>query len=138
MRRLDEAGLSHRLMVGRFADWFNSRLWFIRYLLFAEWVLVVALVSLVAISLWEFATCERHNRRVLRCAFCPRLSSGKWAVTAQDREGNWRREVLPICARCNRLIGEAGREGRALKATGERWFPGHTVGLFPAKGMEPP
>jgi hypothetical protein len=28
-------------MIGRFADGFNSRRWFIRYLLFAEWVLVV-------------------------------------------------------------------------------------------------
>jgi hypothetical protein len=63
-----------------------------------------------------------------RCAFCPRLSPGKWAVTAQDREGNWRPEVIPICARCNRLIEEGGKEGRVLKATGERWCAGHGIG----------
>jgi hypothetical protein len=38
-----------------------------------------------------------------------------------------------ICPRCNRLLGEAGDAGRILKATGERWFPGHRVGLFDAK-----
>jgi hypothetical protein len=32
-------------MIGRAADWFNSRRWFIRYLLYAEWVLVVTFVA---------------------------------------------------------------------------------------------
>jgi hypothetical protein len=70
------------------------------------------------------------------CAFCPRIAThgGKWVVTAQAIDGAWRREILPLCARCNRLLGEGGSEGRVLKATGERWFPGHTVGLFEAKG----
>ena len=37
-------------MIERFADWFNNRRWFIRYLLYAEWVLVlVTVVSLVAL-----------------------------------------------------------------------------------------
>jgi hypothetical protein len=35
-------------MIGRFADWFNSRRWFIRYLLYAEWVIFVTLMALVA------------------------------------------------------------------------------------------
>jgi len=43
-----------------------------------------------------------------------------------------------ICAGCNRLIGEAGREGRVQKATGERWFAGHTIGLLPGKGIRQP
>jgi hypothetical protein len=40
------------------------------------------------------------------------------------------------CARAvDRLLSEAGAGGRVLKAMGERWFGGHTVGLFEAKGM---
>ena len=35
-------------MMGRFADWFNSRRWFIRYLLYAEWVLGVTFFAFVA------------------------------------------------------------------------------------------
>ncbi len=68
-----------------------------------------------------------------------RLAPGKWALTACNGDpkdaSSWRREILPVCARCNRLIGEAGREGRVLKATGERWFGGHTVVRFKAPGM---
>jgi hypothetical protein len=65
-----------------------------------------------------------------QCAFCPRIAThgGKWAVTAQAVDGSWRRELLPLCARCNRLLREAGDAGRVLKVTGERWFGGHTVG----------
>jgi uncharacterized C2H2 Zn-finger protein len=74
------------------------------------------------------------------CAFCPRFAipSGKWAVTAQARDGSWRREVLPLCPRCDRLLREAGDAGRVLKATGERWFGGHKVGIFEAKGKPRP
>jgi hypothetical protein len=45
--------------------------------------------------------------------------------------GTRRLDILPLCARYNRLIREAGDAGRALKATGERWFGGHTVELCP-------
>jgi hypothetical protein len=34
-------------MIGRFADWFNSRRWFIRYLLYAEWCILVTLAALI-------------------------------------------------------------------------------------------
>ena len=34
-------------MIGRFADWFNSRRRFISYLLYAEWVLVVTVIALI-------------------------------------------------------------------------------------------
>jgi hypothetical protein len=34
-------------VIGRFADWFNSRHWFIRYLLYAEWCLTVTFIALV-------------------------------------------------------------------------------------------
>jgi hypothetical protein len=40
-------------MLGRFADWFNSRRWFIRWLLYAEWYLLVTFASLVAASIWN-------------------------------------------------------------------------------------
>ena len=69
-----------------------------------------------------------------KCHFCPRPAPGMWAMTACNGDpadaASWRREILPLCPRCNRLIGEAGKAGRVLKATGERWFGGHTVGRF--------
>jgi len=34
-------------MIARAADWFNSRRWFIRYLLYAEWCLLVTFVALI-------------------------------------------------------------------------------------------
>ena len=76
-----------------------------------------------------------------RCAFCPRSAPGKWgALTAckgdPEDAASWRREILPLCARCNALIGQAGRDGRVLKATGERWFGGHTVGR-PSASWDP-
>src|SRR5437899_12876989 len=72
---------------------------------------------------------------VARCAFCPRVAifGGTWAVTAQAIDGSWRREILPLCPRCNRLLREAGRDGLKLKATGERWYGGHTVGRPPSR-----
>jgi hypothetical protein len=36
-------------VIGRAADWFYGRRWFIRYLLYAEWVLVVTLSALVIV-----------------------------------------------------------------------------------------
>jgi hypothetical protein len=71
-----------------------------------------------------------------KCAFCPRPAPGKWAMTAQAVDGTWRREILPLCPRCDRLIREAGDKGRLLKATGERWFGGHTVGR-PSSAWDP-
>ena len=66
------------------------------------------------------------------CAFCPRWTPNRWALTACNGDPNdsasWRREILPLCPRCDRLIREAGRDGRVLKATVERWYGGHTVG----------
>ena len=47
----------------------------------------------------------------------------------------------PVCDRyCNRLLKDAGRDGLMLKATGDRWFGGHTLGGSPpkeVKGMKP-
>jgi hypothetical protein len=37
-------------MIGRAADWFNSRRWFIRYLLYAEWVILATFVALLVAS----------------------------------------------------------------------------------------
>jgi hypothetical protein len=73
------------------------------------------------------------------CAFCPRIAThdGKWAVTAQAVDGSWRREILPLCPRCDRRLREAGDAGRFLKATDERWFGGHTVCLFDAPRNAP-
>ena len=35
-------------MIGRFADWINTRRWFIRWLMVAEWYLIAAAVLGVA------------------------------------------------------------------------------------------
>jgi hypothetical protein len=35
-------------MIGRIDDWLNSRPWFIRLLLYAEWVMVTNFITLVA------------------------------------------------------------------------------------------
>ena len=43
---------------------------------------------------------------------------------------------MPLCPRCDALMRQAGDKGRVLKATGERWFGGHRVGRFKAKGFE--
>ena len=66
-------------------------------------------------------------------ALAPR--PGKSAMTAQAVDGTWRREILPLCVRCDALIHQGSENGRVLKATGERWFGGHTVGRFEAKGI---
>jgi hypothetical protein len=50
LRRQHEHPRISLRMIGHFADRFNSRRWFIRYLLYAEWVLVVTLVALIATS----------------------------------------------------------------------------------------
>jgi len=70
-----------------------------------------------------------------RCAFCPRQTPAQWALTAQAVDGTWRREILPLCARCDALTRQGVEGGRVLKTTGERWFGGHTVGRFPAEDM---
>jgi len=36
-----------RPVIGRFADWLNTRRWFIRVLLYAEFVIVAPLVTLI-------------------------------------------------------------------------------------------
>jgi hypothetical protein len=35
------------MLIGRAADWFNSRRWFIRYLLYAEWAILATFVALI-------------------------------------------------------------------------------------------
>ncbi len=51
---------------------------------------------------------------------------------------SWRRELLPVCPRCHKALAEVGREGRVLKATGERWHLGHTVGIFESRRAPKP
>jgi hypothetical protein len=36
-------------MIGRFADWLNSRRWFVHWLMAAEWYLLVSFVADVVI-----------------------------------------------------------------------------------------
>ena len=65
------------------------------------------------------------------CHFCARPCASQWAVTVRNGEPPddcWRREIVFICPRCDRLLNEAGPKGRRLKATGEWWYAGHPVG----------
>jgi len=72
-----------------------------------------------------------------KCHFCPTSAPGMWAMTACKGDpkdtASWSREILPACYRCSRLFSDAGDKGLKLKATGERWYGGHTMGRF-----EPP
>lgn len=67
-------------------------------------------------------------QRWMSCIFCQRRAAGKWTLTVRKLDGSWRREIDPVCPRCNALLDLAGRDGRVLKATGERWYASHTVG----------
>src|SRR5438309_5839578 len=62
-----------------------------------------------------------------------------WALTSclgdPEDTKSWQRVILPACHRCSRLLSQAGDAGRVHKATGVRWFGGHRVGRFEAKGM---
>ncbi len=75
---------------------------------------------------------------MIRCAFCRRRAAGVFAATVLDEPpeeaASWRRGLAPMCKQCQRALAEAGREGRVLKATGERWVLGHTVGIFESRG----
>ena len=72
----------------------------------------------------------------MSCLFCGRQGS-RYALTvasADDAAPSWRRLIEPVCPRCQTLLALAGDAGRVLKSTGERWWLGHTAGLFPAPG----
>ena len=73
-----------------------------------------------------------------RCGLCPRRVLGIFSVTVlegpeEDAE-SWRRGLTPLCSRCHGLLADAGKDGRKLKGKGQRWFLGHTVGLFESPG----
>ena len=56
----------------------------------------------------------------------------------EEDEQSWQRGLVPLCARCHRLLRDASEGGLRLKATGQRWFAGHTVGLFNSPGAPSP
>jgi hypothetical protein len=74
--------------------------------------------------------------------FCDRTPAASSALTARSRDlkkmASRRREVLPVCRRCHRLLAKAGDEGRRVKMTGERWWLGHGVGRFQSRGPPKP
>ncbi len=76
------------------------------------------------------------------CTLCGRYPAATFALTVQNgdprKTASWRREVLPVCPRCHKALAAVGREGRVPKATGERWFLGHTVGIFESRGAPKP
>ena|SRR5436309_5521050 len=90
-----------------------------------------------AILRWEITNGVPQNDAMHRSPSAPGPARGRWAMTPcsgdpQDT-ASWRREILPACYRCSRLLSDAADKG--LKLTGERWFGGHTTGRFEAKGM---
>ncbi|MFB3052795.1 MAG: hypothetical protein ACE1ZT_02890 [Dehalococcoidia bacterium] len=81
--------------------------------------------------LWDVGRAARYPERMHACHFCGSPTPSQWAVTARDGDApndRWRREIVPICPRCNRLLDKARPEGRRLKTPGEWWHAGHTVG----------
>ncbi len=79
----------------------------------------------------DISSDARYPEPVHACHFCGSRTPSQWAVTARDGDApndRWRREIVPICPRCNRLLDKAKPEGRRLKTTGEWWYAGHTVG----------
>lgn len=77
-----------------------------------------------------------------RCSFCKRSPAPGFPLTACDGDPkdtrSWRRAVLPLCARCHRLLARAGFEGRLRKGATERWYLGHTVGILDSTGAPRP
>lgn len=75
---------------------------------------------------------------MIACTFCGRSPTTDHALTRcsgnPDNAASWRREVLPVCAHCYKALEDAGSAGRRFKATNERWWLGHTVGMGPAGG----
>ncbi len=76
------------------------------------------------------------------CVFCDRSHAPSFALTVQNgdphKTSSWHREVVPVCPRCHQALADVGREGRVLKSTGERWYLGHTVGIFESRGAPKP
>ena len=74
------------------------------------------------------------------CHFCGRTPAASFALTVRSgdakKTSSWCRHVLLVCPRCHRTLAGAGREGRVLKGTGERWFLGHTVGIFESRAAD--
>jgi len=44
-----------------------------------------------------------------------------------DASSLWTRHILPACGDCSGRLHDAGGEGLRLKATGERWYGGHSL-----------
>ena len=85
----------------------------------------------VTTLLSDLSRAARYPEPMHACHFCGSPTPSQWAVTARNRDApsdRWRREIVPICPRCNRLLDKAGPEGCRLKTTGEWWYAGHTVG----------
>jgi hypothetical protein len=53
-----------------------------------------------------------------RCTFCPRPAPGEWAMTAQAVDGSWRREILPLCIRCDALNTSGRQRGAGAQSYG--------------------
>jgi hypothetical protein len=76
---------------------------------------------------------------VKACAFCGFKTGDQYAMTRckgdPRQTETWSRHILPLCGRHQRDLYRAGAGGLVMdKATGEKWYIGHTAGLFPAVG----
>ncbi len=84
--------------------------------------------------------CRRQGCALWRSALFVAAPAVNFALTVQNGDphvtASWRREVLPVCPRCHRLLAQVDREGRVLEATVERWYLGHTVGIFESRAAD--
>ncbi len=78
---------------------------------------------------------------MIRCAFCHRRAAGVFAATVlegpREDEGSLRRGLAPMCKQCQRMLGDAGLEGRRLRDSKQRWWLGHGIGKVDSQKAGP-
>ena len=80
-------------------------------------------------------TLLEHQRRVgVPQVVEPLMSDARFAQPGQPA----RLRFAGPLPRCHKALAGTGHEGRVQKPTGERWFLGHTVGIFESRGAPKP
>jgi len=69
---------------------------------------------------------------VVRCEFCSKRATGLCPATRllgdPDVEAAWEQGLAAMCARCWKVLIDAGTVGKKRKGSDERWWLGHDVG----------
>ena len=69
---------------------------------------------------------------MVRCEFCSKPATGLCPATRllgdPDVEAAWEQGLAAMCARCWKVLIDAGTVGKKRKGSDERWWLGHDVG----------